>query len=212
MLWMKNIHLDSGVYLFTYSFPYINTSKMERMMQMNYHNIVHQDMLNGNGMRTTLFCSGCNHACPGCQNPQTWNDKSGIEFDEDAKKELMESLDSKWISGVTFSGGDPLYPGNRQTITQLAKEIKERFPDKSIWMYTGYTYEQISTLPVLDYVDVLVDGEYMQQQRNINLQWRGSENQRVIDIPKTKQMGEIVLLVDDAVKKEEPAAEEEIEL
>ncbi len=164
---------------------------------MNYHNIVHQDMLNGNGMRTTLFCSGCAHACPGCQNPQTWNDKSGIEFDEAAKTELMESLDNKWISGVTFSGGDPLYPGNRSVITDLAREIKERYPDKNIWLYTGYTYEEIKTLPVLDYVDVLVDGEYIKEQRNINLQWRGSENQRVIDIPKTRQIGQIVLLVDD---------------
>lgn len=166
-------------------------------MIMNYHDIKHEDMVNGLGIRTTLFCSGCSHKCPGCQNPQTWDENSGIKFDDKARKELFDSINNPWISGVTFSGGDPLYPANREAITALAREIKEVFPNKNIWLYTGFTYEEVKDLPIMKYIDVLVDGEYIQDKRDVSLEWRGSSNQRVINIPETIKNNKITLICSD---------------
>ncbi|MEI3407141.1 MAG: 4Fe-4S cluster-binding domain-containing protein, partial [Christensenellales bacterium] len=104
---------------------------------MNYHNITMDDMLNGDGLRTVLWVSGCAHHCRGCQNPQTWNPQSGIPFDDAAKEELFSNLSRDYINGVTFSGGNPLCSGNRETVGQLITEIHERFPQKTIWLYTG---------------------------------------------------------------------------
>ena len=106
---------------------------------MNYHNITTDDMLNGDGLRTVLWVAGCGHACPGCQNPVTWDACGGLPFDEAAKAELFEKLGKPHISGITFSGGDPLYPANREAVTALAAEVRARFPKKTIWLYTGYT-------------------------------------------------------------------------
>lgn len=147
---------------------------------MNYHNIVHCDMRNGTGLRVTLFVSGCSHHCKGCHNPQTWDPNSGIEFDESAKQELFAELNKDYISGVTFSGGDPLFPSNREVILSLCKEIKTLYPNKNIWLYTGYKYEQVKHLEILKYIDVLIDGKYVEKLRSANLPWVGSSNQKVI--------------------------------
>lgn len=161
---------------------------------MHYHNITKDDMLNGDGLRVVLWVAGCAHACPGCHNPETWEADSGIPFDQAAKDELFAELEKDYISGVTFSGGDPLFPGNRETVGALCREIRERFPDKTIWMYTGYRWEQVSELAILDTVDVLVDGRFEQALADTALHWRGSANQRLIDVQRTRAAHEIILL------------------
>ena len=160
---------------------------------MNYHNITTEDVLNGDGLRTVLWVAGCSHHCPFCQNPETHDPCSGIEFDNEAYKELIEDLSKNYISGLTFSGGDPLYEGNRETVTALAKDIKEQFPKKSIWCYTGYEYEEVKDLEIMQYIDVLVDGRYIEALRDTTLWWKGSSNQRVIDVQKTREIGNICL-------------------
>ena len=160
---------------------------------MRYHNITKEDMLNGDGLRTVLWLAGCSHACQGCQNPMTWDVKGGLPFDEAAKEELFEALAPSWISGVTFSGGDPLYPGNRDCIIELIKKIKRLFPGKNIWLYTGYKWEDICTLDGLELIDVLVDGRFEKDLKDVKLHWKGSSNQRVIDVKETLRQGEIVL-------------------
>ena len=161
---------------------------------MHYHNITKDDMLNGDGLRVVLWVAGCAHACPGCHNPETWEADSGIPFDQAAKDELFAELEKDYISGVTFSGGDALFPGNRETVGALCREIRQRFPDKTIWIYTGYRWEQISELAILDTVDVLVDGRFEQALADTALHWRGSANQRLIDVQRTRAAHEIILL------------------
>lgn len=160
---------------------------------MNYHNITTDDMLNGDGLRTVLWVAGCNHHCKDCQNPETWDEKGGILFDEAAKTELFEKLKLDYIDGITFSGGDPLFPNNRQTILELAKYVKEHMPNKTIWLYTGYTFEQVKDLDIIKYIDVMVDGEFVKELNDNTLHWKGSSNQRVIDVQKTLQENAIVL-------------------
>lgn len=158
---------------------------------MNYHDITKDDMRNGDGLRVVLWVSGCEHHCPGCQNPVTWDPDDGLYFDEKAKEELFDLLGRDYISGLTLSGGDPLYPGNRDEITGLAKEVKERFRDKDIWLYTGYVYDSIKDLEIMRYVDVVVDGPYLEDLRDVKLHWRGSSNQRVIYLGQEPHIGEI---------------------
>jgi anaerobic ribonucleoside-triphosphate reductase activating protein len=160
---------------------------------MNYHNITTDDMLNGDGLRVVLWTAGCTHQCKNCHNPVTWDINGGIPFDDAAKAEIYHELEKDYISGITFSGGDPLHPANRQAITDLAKEIKETFPSKTLWLYTGFEWEEVSSLAIMNYLDVLVDGRYIDEQRNTNLYWRGSANQRVIDVPETLSTGSVVL-------------------
>lgn len=203
---------------------------------MNYHNITYPDMNNGEGLRVVLWLSGCSHKCKGCQNPQTWDANSGIPFDESAKEELFRELDKDYISGLTLTGGDPLFEGNLDDVLDLVTEINKRyntpqdkvyvtdrnnkilacFPDrirlsslkKSIWLYTGYAWEEIKKgnmedelkygewtkrAKIITECDVLVDGKYIDSQRDITLHYRGSKNQRLIDIQKSLQKGEIVL-------------------
>ena len=152
---------------------------------MRYHNITKDDMLNGDGLRVVLWVAGCSHCCKECQNPVTWDPNGGILFDEEAKAELFEALDKSYISGITFSGGDPLHSANRLDVRNLMEEIKERFPNKTIWLYTGDSWENIVHYPLLQFVDVLVDGEFKVEQKDNNLLWKGSENQRVIDVQKS---------------------------
>lgn len=149
---------------------------------MRYHNITKDDMRNGDGLRVVLWLSGCSHHCKGCQNPITWDPDDGILFDENAKKEVFDQLDKPYISGITFSGGDPLHSANRVEVTGLMEEIKEKYPDKTIWLYTGDSWESCSHYPLMKYVDVLVDGEFILEQRDVKLLWKGSKNQRVIDV------------------------------
>lgn len=160
---------------------------------MNYHKITKTDVANGPGIRVVLWVSGCEHHCPGCHNPQTWDEKSGKIFNDDTKVELFKALDNPYIAGVTFSGGDPLHPNNIETVTTLAQEIKEKFPEKNIWLYTGYEWEKIKEYVIMKYVDVIVEGKFIQAQRNISLKWRGSSNQRVINVKKSKENDTVVL-------------------
>ena len=163
---------------------------------MRYHNITTDDMLNGDGLRTVLWVAGCNHHCDGCQNPITWDINGGIPFDEDAENELFEKLAPDYISGLTFSGGDPLHPQNRAEITRLAKKSRELFPKKDIWLYTGYVFDEIKELEIMQYIDVLVDGEFKKELFDEKLHWKGSANQRVIEVPETLKVGRIVLYDD----------------
>ena len=180
---------------------------------MNYHNITTADMMNGDGLRVVLWLSGCEHHCEKCQNPQTWDIKSGIEFDIDAKEELFAELDKDYISGITFSGGDPLNKNNVNDVLTLVELIRNLYPHKSIWIYTGFYWEEMFGIhfdeqhpdilklnekrkEIILNCDVLIDGRYMDNLRDTTLKWRGSTNQRVIDVQKTLQYNEVVLYCD----------------
>ena len=153
-------------------------------------------MKNGDGLRVVLWVAGCSHCCKGCQNPITWDPNGGLEFDEAAKQEIYEQLDKSYISGITFSGGDPLHSANRTGIRALAAEIKEKYPEKTIWLYTGDSWENIYHYPVMKYVDVLVDGEFRLEELDTKLRWKGSRNQRVIDVQETlKQIDPLVPVI-----------------
>lgn len=149
---------------------------------MRYHNITKDDMLNGDGLRVVLWVAGCEHCCKGCQNPVTWDPDGGLPFDDAAKAEIFEQLDKPYIEGITFSGGDPLHYANRDGVKELAMEIKERYPDKDIWLYTGDVWEEARKYSVIKYIDVLVDGEFVQDKKDATLLWKGSSNQRVINV------------------------------
>lgn len=160
---------------------------------MRYHNITKDDMLNGDGLRVVLWVAGCSHACPGCHNPVTWDPEGGLPFDEEAKQEIFAELDKDYVSGITFSGGDPLHKANIDGITALAKEIREKYPHKTIWLYTGYTWNEVKDLPVVKYLDVMVDGEFQEDKKDNTLHWKGSANQFVIDVKNTLKIREVVL-------------------
>lgn len=137
--------------------------------------------------------AGCAHGCPGCHNPITWDPEGGLPFDEEAKQEIFDELDKDYVSGITFSGGDPLHEANVRQVTALAKEIREKYPNKTIWLYTGSLWKEVKDLEIAKYLDVLVDGEFQEEKKDNTLHWKGSANQMVIDVPKTLQIGEIVL-------------------
>lgn len=162
---------------------------------MRYHNITHDDMLNGEGLRVVLWLSGCEHRCKNCHNPITWNENDGLIFDNNSKSEIYEALNKKYIKGITFSGGDPLFKSNLDTVTKLAQEIKILFKNKDIWLYTGYVWEDICDLEIMNYIDVLIDGRFEQTLKNDNLLWRGSSNQRVIDVKKTIKNNKVILYI-----------------
>lgn len=149
---------------------------------MRYHNITKDDMLNGDGLRVVLWVAGCMHCCKECHNPITWDPNGGILFDERAKREIFDQLEKPYISGITFSGGDPLHSANRLDVRELMEEIKQKYPDKTIWLYTGESWEDVLHYPMMKYVDVLVDGEFKIGLKDTRLRWKGSSNQRVIDV------------------------------
>ena len=161
---------------------------------MRYHDITKDDMKNGEGLRVVLWVAGCGHACPGCHNPITWDADGGLPFDRAAEDELFAALTPDHIAGLTLSGGDPLFPANRADVAALCVRVRRDLPNKTIWMYTGYGWEEIEALPLLDDVDVVVDGRFVQAQADPQLHWRGSANQRVIDVRKTRAAHQIVLL------------------
>lgn len=209
---------------------------------MNYHNITYPDMNNGDGLRVVLWLSGCSHHCYNCQNPQTWDANSGIPFDESARKELFRELDKDYISGLTLTGGDPLFESNLDGVLDLVTEINKRynfqkvdsanpckmgvsdvknsdeirlsFPNKSIWIYSGYSWNQVMSPVITDdfnpnrdellykrkeivkKCNVMVDGRYIDSKRDITLKWRGSSNQRVINIRKSLEKNKIILYCD----------------
>lgn len=163
---------------------------------MRFHNITKDDMLNGDGLRVVLWVAGCSHYCDECHNPVTWDPNGGVPFTEESKQELFKELEKSYISGVTFSGGDPLYCTNEPEILGLAKEIRDRFPGKTIWLYTGYNWDYVKRREIARHIDVLVDGEYVKALRDTKLHWRGSANQRVIDVPASLEKDGIVLHCD----------------
>ena len=166
---------------------------------MNYHNITKDDMKNGDGLRVVLWLAGCSHHCPNCQNPVTWDPDDGILFDKNARKELLDIVSQDYISGITFSGGDPLFESNREEVYELIEYIKSVYPNKTVWLYTGYTFNDLKKfvpIGILNKIDVIIDGPYIEKFRDTSLKWRGSSNQRVIDVRKTIDTGNIVLHCD----------------
>lgn len=161
---------------------------------MKYLNILDCDIIDGDGVRVTLFVSGCLHRCKGCHNPESWDAFNGKEFTEETVERIEKLLDRDFVDGLTLSGGDPLFFQNRPEITKLCKRIKEKFPQKTIWLYTGYEYEEVRALEVFDYVDVVVDGPFKIDLRDVSLAFRGSPNQRIIDVKKSKKQEKIVTL------------------
>lgn len=153
-------------------------------------------MLNGAGLRVVLFVSGCTHNCPECHNPQTHDFDSGIPFTNKERDEIFHHLSQPHIKGITLTGGDPLHPYNAPTILGLCRDIKTAFPNKDIWVYTGYRFEELCSAAThcLAYVDVLVDGRYVKEQRDGNAPYVGSRNQRIIDIPRSIQNRSLILL------------------
>jgi anaerobic ribonucleoside-triphosphate reductase activating protein len=160
---------------------------------MNYHNITKDDMLNGDGLRTVLWVAGCTHHCHNCQNPITWDVNGGIPFDKDAEDELFAELSKPYIEGITFSGGDPLHPFNRDEVFRLAKRIREELPTKNIWLYTGYLWEEICEIPEIELLDVVAEGKFIQDLFDPKLHWVGSSNQRVINVQQTLKENRIIL-------------------
>ena len=154
---------------------------------MRYHNITKDAMLNGDGLRVVLWVAGCTHCCKECQKPITWDPDGGILFDDAAKQEIFKQLEKPYINGITFSGGDPLHSSNRLDVRELMQEIKQKYPDKTIWLYTGDSWEDVLHYPMMRYVDVLVDGEFKIDLKDTKLLWKGSSNQRVIDVQASLQ-------------------------
>lgn len=145
---------------------------------MNYDRIYPCDFVNGPGCRTVLFVTGCLHKCEGCYNKSTWNARNGIQFTGETLELLIECLNNDYIEGLTITGGDPLYPDNRDVIHSVVQTIKNLYPNKSIWLWTGYKFEDIKQLEMLKYVDVIIDGKYEKNLPTKKL-WRGSDNQRL---------------------------------
>lgn len=159
---------------------------------MNIMEIEASSISNGEGWRVVLWCAGCSHHCDDCQNPETWSPIAGRPFTEADEQLIFKLLDHNYIHGITLSGGDPLYPANIKDMTDLAKDIKSKFPDKDIWCYTGYKWEEVYWLPIMKYIDVLVDGEYQKDKRDISLAFRGSSNQRIINVQKSLESGKMI--------------------
>ena len=153
---------------------------------MNFLDIKHCNMVNGSGLRTVMWVAGCDHQCKGCFQEHSWDSNAGVVFDKNAKDELFEDLSTDWCAGVTFTGGDPLFCSNRDEVIALAAEIKEKFPSKTIWLYTGYCWNDIITdekmSEVVKYVDVICDGPFVESLKDVDLHWVGSSNQHVIDV------------------------------
>lgn len=170
---------------------------------MNYSAIKNFDIANGLGVRVTLFVSGCTHHCPGCFNQETWSFSAGEEFTRETEEQLMKSLAPSHIKGLTLLGGEPMEPVNQHGLIGFIRRVKAKFPEKDIWCYSGYTYEEIKngrahteiTDELLSLMDVLVDGEFVEERYSIALKFRGSDNQRVIDLKNTEAEGKIVLLM-----------------
>ncbi|QOI72161.1 putative anaerobic ribonucleoside-triphosphate reductase-activating protein [Erwinia phage pEa_SNUABM_50] len=150
---------------------------------MNYQTIVKDDLINGTGVRVSLYVSGCSHGCVGCFNESAWDYRSGTPFSTEQINDIRIELSKSYVEGLTLLGGDPLMPKNIDTVLELCRIVKEEFPDKNIWCWTGYTLEQVLSNhahDALQYIDVLVDGKFEEELKNLKLSFRGSENQRVL--------------------------------
>lgn len=172
---------------------------------MHYCNIKKYDIADGIGVRVSLFVSGCTHHCPGCFQPETWDFEYGEEFTNDTEKEILDALSPDYIDGLTLLGGEPMEPQNQEALLPLLKKVKDIYPNKTVWVYSGYTIDELLsdsrarcavTDEFLSLVDVLVDGEFVLEKKNISLKFRGSSNQRVIDVKRTLENGNVVLYLD----------------
>ena len=164
---------------------------------MNYEKVDKCSVSNGAGVRTVLWVSGCDVHCHNCHNPQTWDFNSGIPFTDDSMQEILYDLSKPYIKGLTLSGGHPLDPHNAPKVLEIVKRVKMVFPNKDIWIYSGYVWEDIikdnNLKEILKCTDVLVDGAYVDELRDISLAFRGSSNQRIIDVKKTLNSNEVIL-------------------
>lgn len=170
---------------------------------MNYAIIKWRDIANGPGIRVSLFVSGCRHHCKGCFNPETWSFSYGTPYTPEVQEEILEALGRSYIRGLTLLGGEPFEPENQEALLDLTNQVRERYPEKSIWCYTGYTLEsdilsgnlgqRDITLGLLQNLDVLVDGEFQLEGKNPDLRFRGSGNQRILDVKQTLKEGHVVL-------------------
>ncbi len=172
---------------------------------MYYGTIKKNDIANGEGIRTTLFVSGCRNKCKNCFNPETWSFTYGNPFTEDVATELLDTFRSPFVAGLTVLGGEPMEPENQRELLPLVREFKKRYPDKTLWLYTGNVYEELTsgignhpkctpdTAELLSYVDILVDGRYEEDKKSLGIRFRGSTNQRIIDMNKTRENGKIVI-------------------
>lgn len=160
---------------------------------MNYCGLKKIDIADGPGVRVSLFVSGCRNRCPGCFQPETWDFDYGEPFTKKTEDEILDALRPEWIQGFSILGGDPMEPENVAVLVPLLTRLRKELPEKDVWLYTGYTYENIADTEIFNFVDVLVDGRFIESQRNPSLAFRGSSNQRIIDIPASRREGRAVL-------------------
>ena len=170
---------------------------------MNYATIKNCDIANGPGVRVSLFVSGCTHRCPGCFNEVAWDFDYGQPFTEEVMDAILDMLRPSYIRGLTLLGGEPFEPQNQQAVVELLRRVKQELPEKSIWAFSGYLFDKDilsgrlgDCSEYLSYLDVLVDGPFVEARKNLSLRFRGSENQRLIDVPASLAAGEIVLWQD----------------
>ena len=171
---------------------------------MRYNKIRKMDISNGPGVRVSIFMQGCSFHCKGCFNEETWDFTFGHEYTNDVENKVLESVKPSYISGLTVLGGEPMEPENQKVLISLYRKVREKVPHATIWIYSGYTWEELTdnenrrchcevTDEILSLIDVLVDGEFIESQKDISLHFRGSANQRLIDVPATLEAGHIVL-------------------
>ena len=171
---------------------------------MNYCAIKKSDIANGEGIRTTLFVSGCRNRCKGCFQPETWAFDYGAPFDSAVMEEIFATMENPVVRGLTLLGGEPFEPENQRALLPFLEDFKRRFPKKTIWAYTGFVYEELTadascrgnievTEELLSLVDILVDGRFEEEKKRLGLRFRGSENQRIIDLNKTREIGELTI-------------------
>ena len=173
---------------------------------MDYGAVKYCDIANGLGCRTVLVVAGCRNACKGCFQPETWAFDYGKPFDETIQNEILKSLEPSYVQGITLLGGDPFEEENQEALVPFMRKVKECYPDKNVWAYTGYVYDKDlilggrkhteNTEELLSMIDILVDGPFVQEKKNLMLKFRGSENQRVLDMKKTLETGKIILAMD----------------
>lgn len=163
---------------------------------MNYAAIKKTDIANGPGVRVSLFVSGCRRHCRNCFNKETWDFNYGNQFAKNTISTIIEALNKDYIEGFSLLGGEPFEPENRETVLNIVRTVKEKFPQKTIWCYSGFKFEELSESArnILEYIDVLVDGEFIEEKKNLKLKFRGSENQRIIDVKKSLESGVVTEL------------------
>ncbi len=167
---------------------------------MRYHKIRKMDISNGPGVRVSIFMQGCSFHCKGCFNPETHDFNGGKEFDEDTITKVLELCDKEYVVGLSILGGEPMHPNNIEATTRLAKAFKEKYPNKTIWVWSGFLFDRdLKDKEVLNYIDVLVDGQYVEELSSPLLKWKGSSNQRVIDVKESLKKKKVVLLEEEVV-------------